>query len=273
MVSVVIPVRDAAHTLGRQLAALSRQTYRGAWEVVVADNRSRDGLRAVVEEHARHLPGVRVVDAGREPGVGRARILVCDADDEVSPGWIEGMVRAAARHDLVGGPLDAVRLNPEGLRGARTVPRGAVWRDDFLPWISGANCAVWREVWAAVGGWDESFGGGGDDVDFSWRVQLAGFTLGEAPDAPVHYSFRRRGLANLRQAFGYARGWVRVYRRYRPAGMRRRPLAVVVKSWAWTILHLPDAFASDPRRTFWLRHVGRQLGRVAGSLEERVVYL
>src|SRR5439155_20746189 len=37
-VSVVMPVRNGAALLREQLAALERQTFDGAWEVVVVDN-------------------------------------------------------------------------------------------------------------------------------------------------------------------------------------------------------------------------------------------
>jgi glycosyltransferase involved in cell wall biosynthesis len=39
-VSVVLPVRNGAATLGSQLAALAAQTFRGGWEVVLVDNGS-----------------------------------------------------------------------------------------------------------------------------------------------------------------------------------------------------------------------------------------
>ena len=41
MVSVVIPVSNGEGTLGAQLEALAGQTYRGAWEVIVAFSFSR----------------------------------------------------------------------------------------------------------------------------------------------------------------------------------------------------------------------------------------
>lgn len=281
-VSVIIPVRDSAATLGRQLRALSRQGYTGDWEVIVADNGSRDGLRAVVGQHGPLLPRLRVVDAGPDPGVSRARnagaraangdlILVCDADDEVTPGWIQAMVEASRQHDLVGGPLEPQGLNDSTLLGTRYLSSEGAWQDDPLPWVPGANCGIWREVWRLVGGWDES-SKTEDDLDLSWRVQLAGFTIGSAPGAKVRYAFRQGPVANLRQAFSYSRGKARAYRRYRAVGMPRRPVSAALKSWAWAVIHSLDAVGPDPARTFWFRHVGRQLGRALGSIEQRVVY-
>ena len=47
--SVVIPAWNAAATLEVQLEALARQVVEAPWEVVVVDNASVDGTRAVVE--------------------------------------------------------------------------------------------------------------------------------------------------------------------------------------------------------------------------------
>lgn len=51
-VSVVIPALDAAGTLPLQLEALARQRTRRTYEVLVADNGSRDGTADVVRGFA-----------------------------------------------------------------------------------------------------------------------------------------------------------------------------------------------------------------------------
>ena len=47
VVSVVLCVRNGAGTLTRQLAALTRQDFGAPWEVVLVDNGSTDGTRAL----------------------------------------------------------------------------------------------------------------------------------------------------------------------------------------------------------------------------------
>src|SRR5688500_9296124 len=97
--SVVVPVRDGAATIGEQLAALAQQDFPGSWEVVVADNGSRDGTADVVRSFRDRLPGLRLVDASARPGASHARnagaaaatgevLAFCDADDVVDPGWL-----------------------------------------------------------------------------------------------------------------------------------------------------------------------------------------
>src|SRR5206468_3683315 len=52
LVSVIIPVRNGAATLGSQLRALAAQTYPGLWEIVIADNGSTDATAAIAEAEA-----------------------------------------------------------------------------------------------------------------------------------------------------------------------------------------------------------------------------
>src|SRR3712207_4277359 len=73
--SVVIPCLNAASTIAVQLAALSRQSWPGEWEVIVADNGSTDRSRRIAESYGDRLPGLRVVDASDRRGQAHARNL------------------------------------------------------------------------------------------------------------------------------------------------------------------------------------------------------
>src|SRR5262245_47230314 len=194
-VSVVVPVRNGAEVIAGQLAALARQDFTGAWEVVVADNGSTDATPAVVEEWADRLPSLWVASAGAHPGINVARnagagaadgdlLLFCDADDEVAPGWVSAMAAALAHADLVGGPVE--QFDDRGRdRGVLQAERLATSLG-FLPFTIGANLGVRRSAFEAAGGFDEHWPIlGGDDIDFCWRAQLAGALIGYAPGARI----------------------------------------------------------------------------------------
>ena len=53
-VSVVIPARDAAETLGETLDSLVLQTHR-AWEAVAVDDGSRDGTAAIADRWSEYI--------------------------------------------------------------------------------------------------------------------------------------------------------------------------------------------------------------------------
>ena len=56
VVSVVLCVRNGASTLTRQLAALTRQDFGAPWEVVLVDNGSTDGTRALATAWTDRMP-------------------------------------------------------------------------------------------------------------------------------------------------------------------------------------------------------------------------
>jgi GT2 family glycosyltransferase len=273
VISVVIPARNAARHIGDQLTALASQSYDGEWEVVVADNGSRDETRQRVAAAGGGLPEVRVVDAGARPGINRARnagaraargsvLLFCDADDRVEPAWVAAMVRALDDAEGAGGRLRRERPDAAFTSGLLHWP-------GFLPFASGANCGVRAEVFHAIGAFDERFAGGGDDVDFFWRLQLGGHRLVFAPDAVVDYRERptARGLAA--QAFRHGYRDPLLYRVFRGQGMPPSSATVAAKAWARLVL---DARPSADRRE-WARRAGRRAGRIAGSVRYGVRYL
>jgi glycosyltransferase involved in cell wall biosynthesis len=123
-VTVVIPARNAASTISEQLDALARQIDAPEFEVVVVDNGSNDGTREVVLVHQQTFDRLRLIDepsklganAARNAGVREARttkVLMCDADDVVTPSWVRSLGDALDLDDLVTEcrPGD-VRANP-----------------------------------------------------------------------------------------------------------------------------------------------------------------
>jgi len=285
VVSVVIPARDAAGTLGGQLEALATQERSPApFEVVVADNGSTDGTPELADRWRQRLP-VRVVDASGRRGAGHARnvgtaaargelVAYCDADDVVAPDWLHHLVEAAATADLVGGALEHDALNEvatewRGRDGAEALPRPL----GFLPAAISANCAVRRPVWERIGGWNLAYTHGGDDVDFSWRAQLAGFRLAFAPRALVHYRRRATMRGVGRQVYDYARADVRLYRDFRAFGAARRPARSMARSLLYPLTRAPLAVVSRRRRGYWVVVTATVAGHVSGSVHQRALYL
>lgn len=110
-------------------------------------------------------------------------------------------------------------------------------------------------------------------MDLTWRVLLSGFRVAYAPDAVVHYRLRPRLRSLAAQKWRYGRSGARLYRTYRLAGMRRRPLSTVLSNWVWLVLHAPDIVRSAYHRRRWVRYAARLAGLAWGSLREGVTYL
>jgi len=281
LVSIVIAARNVAAVIDEQLGAIAAQDYRGAFEVVVCDNGSSDATAARASAWRGRLD-VRVVDAperaqlsyARNTGAAAARgdlLVFVDADDRVAPGWLSALVGAAADADLVGGRLDAAELNdPDVARWRPPHASGPSVAGNFLPFAPGGNLAIWSAVFAAVPfstDYERQ-----QDIELSWRAQLAGYRLGFARDAVVHYRHRDtlRGLA--RQAYGTGVAAAHLYRDFRARGMPPASIGAALRTYLWLTLRVFD-LARVEHRGRWIRLAASVTGRAAGSLKYRVLYL
>ncbi len=202
-VSVIVPARDAAATLGRTLAALAATEHAGPHEVVVVDDASADATAEVAR-----AGGARVVASGGPLGPAGARnaglaatdaplVAFTDADCVPAPGWLPALVRALESADLVTGP---VLPDPDARRGIfdRTLdlPGGS-------PRFETANLGVRREVAERVGGFEPfapspgaapglrprpEQGHFGEDAVFGWRAVRSGARRAFAPEAVVFHA-------------------------------------------------------------------------------------
>jgi glycosyltransferase involved in cell wall biosynthesis len=198
--SVVIPVRNGASTIGEQLDSLCCQSRDFSWELVVSDNGSTDGTAEVVLEHEiTRLRPSRIVNASQRPGVNHARnigvaasraplVAVCDSDDRVGPKWLESHFEALRRTKAAvsAGPLMVGALNTPS---ASARWPGLVAPSRFASFFAGygANFAFHRELWVSIEGFDEEFKGGFDEIEFMIRAQKGGAAFIWAPEAIVHY--------------------------------------------------------------------------------------
>jgi glycosyltransferase involved in cell wall biosynthesis len=237
--SVILCVRNGADTIVQQLDSLASQRVEAPWELLVVDNASTDATPTVVQrwlahasidgrvvdgEHARNLADARNVGAA----AARGRVLCfCDADDEADPGWLAGLLDAAAASGLVGGALDVARLNsaatlrwqarvrPDMTRGLQTLPDGT-------PFPIGANMAVAADLYAELGGCDPGLPAW-EEIDLAFRASRLGHPASFAPLATMHYRLRPSVRSSLGQVRHYARGEVAFRRRHPTALAPVRP--------------------------------------------------
>lgn len=281
--SVIVPCRDAQATLGAQLAALAAQRCDGPWEVLVADNGSRDGSRALAESFAGRLPGLRMVDAAGRPGAAHARnagaaaargdaLLFVDADDQVAEGWLAALAKALAEQAFVASRFELHKLNPAAMGRRLEHPQAhglnPYTYPPFLPHAGASGLAVRRAVFESAGGFDESYLQL-EDTDFCWRLQLAGVPLGFAVDAVVHVRLRPDLRGNFRQMVAYGDNNVRIYAAYRGRGMPRLGPLPGIARWLKLLLTAPRLL-SPGRRAEWIAQLGWRLGRLRGCLRHRV---
>jgi mycofactocin glycosyltransferase len=231
-VSVVVPflgTREGALRLDR---ALTRLDLRPDDELIVADNTDsgvaqplpRSGARIVAARKQRSSYHARNAGAC---AASRAWLLFIDADCVPAEGLI------AAYFDRPIG--DRVGLIAGGIVGdgsQRTLiaryarSRGFFDQSNGLHTHGGgaatANLLVRRAAFEAEGGFAEGIRSGGD-VDLSWRLQAAGWTLERQAKAVVHHGHPEELVSILRAVARYGAGSRWLNRRY-PGASPRWPL-------------------------------------------------
>src|SRR5687767_6987860 len=99
LVSIIIPARNARHTLGLLLDDLTEMALDGRAEVIVVDDASVDGTAELVDRRAQELGGLRLVTgpgggpaAARNAGAAAAAgnwLAFTDADVRLPQDWLE----------------------------------------------------------------------------------------------------------------------------------------------------------------------------------------
>ena len=272
-------MKDAASTISETLAGLADQDHPTEFEVLVVDNGSTDSSVDVVHAFQATLPGLRLIRAPDKAGAAYARnvgaahakgeiLAFCDADDIPQRGWLRSLVQATSSTEAAGGRLVAFQDADSNRVGVQS--QGLPGLMGYLPWSSTANLAVPRVVFIETDGFDESLPVC-EDVDFSWRLQQAGYALHFCPDAVVRYRSRSSDLANARRCFAYALGDVLVYGRHASYGARRRSLAGAAWSWLKLIIFFPKVLSKSSRPKY-LNSAARNLGWLIGSIKYRTFY-
>jgi N-acetylglucosaminyl-diphospho-decaprenol L-rhamnosyltransferase len=207
-VSILIVAYESGETLARCLAALAGQTFTDL-EIIVADNGSTDGAP---QRAASAFPQVRFIDNGANlgfaGGVNRAAraargewLALINPDAYAKSDWLERLMAASKAyphiHCFGSRQLladDHTRLDGLGdvMAGAGFPFRGGYRSPDPGPLAIGETfsaCAgamlVSTASFRALGGLDERLFCYCEDVDFGYRMRLAGHASVVVPDAVV----------------------------------------------------------------------------------------
>lgn len=186
LVSVIVPVFNAAATVLATLRSIAAQDYPN-FEVIVIDDGSRDGAADLVNEFIASRPQFRLVSqanagvaAARNRGVREARgefIAPIDADDL----WARDKLSAQMQAFAAGGPrlglvyswYDEIDADDRVLRTVRRrASRGgalaSICRRNVVG--NGSTPLMRRAAIEAVGGYDTSLRGAGSQGCEDWKL-------------------------------------------------------------------------------------------------------
>ncbi|HKE37129.1 MAG TPA: glycosyltransferase family 2 protein, partial [Candidatus Baltobacteraceae bacterium] len=226
--SIVIPVFNKAE-LTRNCLATLQSTLAGAGEgeVIVVDNASSDETPEVLAA----FPWIRLIRNERNLGFAAAnnqgvaaasgRFMVLLNNDTVAlPGWLSAML-AAAREDGVGA-VGAKLLYPNDTfqHAGVVVSRAVFGRPSFTPFhyalgvpkddrdanephdyeaVTGACLLTPRDVYLELGGLDEVYWNGYEDVDYCFKVRARGLRVVYEPKATLYHFESKSGIQRFRK--------------------------------------------------------------------------
>ncbi|MBI4568329.1 MAG: glycosyltransferase family 2 protein [Planctomycetes bacterium] len=218
--SIVVVCYGMVERFARCADSLAHLEEPQAPEVVVVDN-GPDGACASIARRA--LPGAVVILPGENLGFSRAanrgwrraagdNVLFLNPDAALPPRGLTALVGRLAREARVG--AIAVRhLLPGGAEQATTVRFPALWRallrralprgfrplftdaarpdrgrgERFVDWAHGSFLLLARRTLLHLGGFDERYFIGGEDLDLCWRLQRAGLRVLFTPEYAIRH--------------------------------------------------------------------------------------
>ncbi len=215
--SVIIPNYNGMRFLPTLLAALKQQTF-GDVELILVDDASTDNSVAFTEAE---YPDVRILVNRQNLGFVQSCNLAVDAargrmvvllnnDTEPDPNWLAELAKVICANPqaaIVASKMllfgDRTKLHTTGdTLGYDGIPHNrGVWEEDRgqydrHPQIfcgSGGGSAFRRDVWQALGGFDDDFWMYIEDVDFGFRAQLMGWQAVFAPAARIYHHLSATG--------------------------------------------------------------------------------
>jgi glycosyltransferase involved in cell wall biosynthesis len=207
--SVIVPAFNAASTLPGLLGSIARQTYQKDFEVIVIDDHSSDGTADIA-----HTAACNVIRLQQNRGPAHCRnlgakvaggdfLIFTDSDCSVAVDWLDKFERNLATNDT-DSVMGRLVLLPSNLLGdsisALGFPAGGsigfdkMWPVDehgYTSSLSSCNCAIKKELFEELGGFDESFPyAGGEDSLLAYRLIRNQYRIKYCPDVVAYHPAR-----------------------------------------------------------------------------------
>lgn len=227
-ISIIIPVRNFERTLDKTFEYLMQVEYpRDRMEIVIADGGSSDGTVPLIKQYQKKYPFIKLVEIPNCPSPGYARnraleevkgefLLFTDGDCAPCKNWIYEMLKHFQRDEkigIVGGEIYTLRVEKENIVEGwcehfhfnMVSPRYGFIKEGYFPLLSDmyptqiaghrayffvtANVAYRKKAidQANAKFWTKPTG---EDIDFCYQVQRAGWKLYFAPKAKVDHMHR-----------------------------------------------------------------------------------
>lgn len=217
-VTIIVPSRDNVERLGKCVGSIMEKTRYLSYEILIVDNRSRNEGTKAYYEKLRADPRVRLIwwdhefnfSALNNYAVERTDselLLFLNNDTEVVSGeWLDAMLEHGTRKEV--GAVGAKLYYRDGRiqHGGVVLGDGGIARHAYrlrgrfeqgymgrlhavqnVSAVTGACMMVRREVFLAVGGFDEGFAVSLGDIDLCMKLRSNGYLVVWTPYAQLYH--------------------------------------------------------------------------------------
>lgn len=206
--SVIVPAFNAETTLPALLKSLLNQTYRD-FEIIVIDDASQDWTSQIARSYKCKFISL---SENQGPAICRnigaqnanGKILVfTDSDCRADRYWLENINKFFSQSDteaimgrvvLMPSTLLGDSISALGFPAGGTIGFERIWRVDqngFADSLSSCNCAIRRDIFDKIGGFDASFPyPGGEDSLLAYSLRRMNYRIKFYPSALVYHDAR-----------------------------------------------------------------------------------
>jgi GT2 family glycosyltransferase/radical SAM superfamily enzyme YgiQ (UPF0313 family)/thioredoxin-like negative regulator of GroEL len=210
--SIIVPVFNKVELTQQCLVKLAEVTQDLDYEVIVVDNHSTDGTAEFLSRlggdvqvirNQENLGFAKACNQGARAARGRSLVFL-NNDTIPLKGWLTALVQEVERHPdvaVVGSKLlyEDGTIQHAGVAFSRTtfspyhIYRGlpadspAVSRRRELQCVTAACMLVRRDVFASVGGFDEGYRNGFEDVDLCLQIHERGWRIVYQPESVLYH--------------------------------------------------------------------------------------
>lgn len=212
-VSLIITCKNESSNIKRVLQDILDQEFKPL-ELIILDAGSNDGTIQIIEEYQKSHNFINLIikegvgrGEGRNIAISQAKssiIAVTDAGCFLNKDWLKHLVQPIIKegYDVSIGNYDAYSTNDfEYFEGLQLVGK----KIDTAR-VSSRSLAFKKEVWAEVGGYEESVDVGEDSL-FHWRFMQGNFKVKFSEKAVVSWAMPENTKELFKKLFWYGDGY------------------------------------------------------------------
>jgi len=212
--SIIIPVFNKLKYTKKCIDSLYKSSSLRSFELIVVDNNSSDGTREFLASRQDNITIItntnnqgfaKACNQGARAAIGQY-VIFLNNDTEVQPGWLDEFVKCCRQNHRIGAVGAKLLYADNTIQHAGVAIKNSP--HPIFPYhihrgkqadspevnkvleyqaVTGACMLVRRKVFEQIGGFDEEFLNGYEDIDLCFRIGEAGYNVVYCPTSVVYH--------------------------------------------------------------------------------------